>query len=237
MTRIRVLLADDQPMVRSGLGMILSSEPDIDVVGEAGDGAEAVELARALRPTLVLMDVRMPGTDGVAATRQITADAFPAEHGTVARVLILTTYHASAAVYEALRAGASGFLLKDAAGDELVRAVRAVAAGDAWLAPAVTAELLAEFASRPERRLPEPAELNVLTSREREVLGLVAHGFSNPEIADHLVIGEATVKTHFGRVLMKLALRDRAQAVATAYQCGLVAPGTTPPPPRRPPRP
>ncbi|MEV0445104.1 response regulator transcription factor [Streptomyces spectabilis] len=228
---IRVLLADDQPMVRSGLGMILECESDIEVVGEAGDGAEAVELARRLRPALVVMDVRMPRTNGVEATRQITADSFPAERDTLTRVLVLTTYNVSEAVYEALRAGASGFLLKDAAPGELVRAVRALADGDAWLDPAVTADLLAEFASRPERQLPAPEELAALTEREREVLCLIAHGLSNTEIAAHLVIGEATVKTHVGRILMKLALRDRAQAVATAYQCGLVLPGTAPPAP------
>ncbi|MER5254405.1 MULTISPECIES: response regulator transcription factor [unclassified Streptomyces] len=222
---IRVLLADDQAMVRSALAMLLTGEDGIEVVGEAADGVEAVALAAELRPTVVVMDVRMPGMDGVDATRQITADAFPGE----ARVLVLTTYNVSEAVYQALRAGASGFLLKDAAPGELAGAVRALAAGDGWLDPAVIADLLAEFAARPERIRPAPEELAALTGREREVLVLVAHGFSNAEIAAHLFIGEATVKTHLGRILLKLGMRDRAQAIAAAYQSGLVAPGSSPP--------
>ncbi|MFC8125799.1 response regulator [Streptomyces sp. NPDC057302] len=224
---IRVLLADDQAMVRSALAMLLTGEDGMEVVGEAADGDEAVALAAELRPTVVVMDVRMPGTDGVAATRQITADAFPGE----ARVLVLTTYNVSEAVYQALRAGASGFLLKDAAPDELAGAVRALAEGDGWLDPAVTAGLLAEFAARPERIRPAPQELAALTCREREVLVLVAHGRSNAEVAAHLFIGEATVKTHLGRILLKLGMRDRAQAIAAAYQSGLVTPGSSPPPP------
>ncbi|MET8689171.1 response regulator transcription factor [Streptomyces sp. NPDC004732] len=222
---IRVLIADDQAMVRSALAMLLTGEDGIEVVGEAADGAEAVALAAGLRPTVVVMDVRMPGTDGVEATRQITADAFPGE----TRVLVLTTYNVSEAVYQALRAGASGFLLKDAAPGELVSAVQALADGDGWLDPAVIADMLAEFAARPERIRPAPAELAALTCREREVLVLVAHGLSNSEIAAHLFIGEATVKTHIGRILLKLGMRDRAQAVAAAYQSGLVAPGSSPP--------
>ncbi|MFD6433729.1 response regulator [Streptomyces venezuelae] len=222
---IRVLIADDQAMVRSALAMLLTGEDGIEVVGEAADGAEAVARVAELRPTVVVMDVRMPGTDGVEATRQITADTFPGE----ARVLVLTTYNVSEAVYQALRAGASGFLLKDAAPGELVSAVRALAEGDGWLDPAVIADMLAEFAARPERIRPAPAELAALTGREREVLVLVAHGFSNAEIAAHLFIGEATVKTHMGRILLKLGVRDRAQAVAAAYQCGLVTPGSSPP--------
>ncbi|MEJ3747308.1 response regulator transcription factor [Actinomycetes bacterium KLBMP 9797] len=227
---IRVLLADDQPLVRAGIAMLLAAEPEIDIVAEAEDGLQAVALARERRPEVVLMDVRMPGMDGVAATRQITADDFvPAADGPV-KVLVLTTYHVDDAVYASLRAGASGFLLKDAAPGELVAAVRAVAAGEAWLDPAVAHRLIAEFAARPESRLPAPAQLAQLTTREREVLRLVAHGLSNAEIAAHLVLGEATVKTHFGRVLMKLCLRDRAQAVAAAFHCGLIQPGDRLPP-------
>jgi DNA-binding NarL/FixJ family response regulator len=221
---IRVLLADDQPLVRTGIAMLLTAEPDIQVAGEAGDGDQAIALARSAQPDVVLMDVRMPGTDGVEATRRITADGFSDSHDRPLKVLMLTTYHIDEAVYAALRAGASGFLLKDAAPTDLVAAVRAVATGDAWLHPAVARGLLAEFAARPEARLPAPAELARLTTREREVLALVAQGLSNMEIAAEIFVGEATVKTHFGRILMKLGLRDRAQAVATAYQCGLVQP-------------
>ncbi|MFI7025995.1 response regulator [Micromonospora sp. NPDC049900] len=215
---IRVLLADDQPLVRSGIAMLLAAEADIEVVGECDDGAAAVELARRIRPDVVLMDVRMPGTDGVAATRQITADAAEV------RVLVLTTYHVDDAVRAALRAGASGFLLKDAVPDELTMAVRAVAAGEAWLDPAVTRTLLTEFAALGEHRAPTTAELDRLTDRERQVLVQMAHGLSNAEIAARLHIGDATVKTHVGRVLMKLGLRDRAQAVAAAYRGGLMPP-------------
>ncbi|GAA4444422.1 response regulator [Phytohabitans houttuyneae] len=221
---IRVLLADDQPLVRTGIAMLLTAEPDIQVAGEAGDGDQAIALARSAQPDVVLMDVRMPRTDGVEATRRITADGFSDSHDRPLKVLMLTTYHIDEAVYAALRAGASGFLLKDAAPTELVAAVRAVATGDAWLHPAVARGLLAEFAARPEAKLPAPAELARLTTREREVLALVAQGLSNMEIAAEIFVGEATVKTHFGRILMKLGLRDRAQAVATAYQCGLVQP-------------
>ncbi|PRX98122.1 response regulator [Allonocardiopsis opalescens] len=228
---IRVLLADDQPLVRSGIAMILSGEPGIEVVGEAGDGEEAVELAARLQPDIVLMDVRMPGTDGVAATRRITSDGFAEDADSPVKVLILTTYNVHEAVYEALRSGASGFLLKDAVPEELVRSVRVIAGGDAWLDPAVTSRLLSEFASRHDTLRPTPEEMACLTAREREVLVLVAYGLSNKEIAGHLVIGEATVKTHFGRILMKLGLRDRAQAVAAAYQTGLVRPGSAPPAP------
>ncbi|MCD7443066.1 response regulator [Streptomyces lincolnensis] len=227
---IRVILADDQPLVRSGIGMLLSAEPDIEVVGEAHDGAMAIDLAEQLQPTVVLMDVRMPGIDGVEATRRITADRFLSERGAPVRVLVLTTYNVHESVIQALRAGASGFLLKDAAPEELVRAVRAVADGDAWLDPSVTPELLREFAARPDRLLPTPAEMENLTAREREVLVLIAHGMSNAEVAQHLVISQTTVKTHYSRIVMKLGVRDRAQAVAAAYQCGLVQLGSTPPP-------
>lgn len=227
---IRVLLADDQPLVRAGLAMLLDAEADLQVVGEAGDGARAVELARHLQPDVVLMDVRMPEVDGVEATRLITEDQPHADVDHLVKVLMLTTYHDEDAVYAALRAGASGFLLKDAAPDDLVAALRAVANGEAWLDPPVARRLLADFAARPERRVAPPAELRQLTERERDVLVLVAHGLSNNELARHLGLGEATVKTHLSRVFIKLGLRDRAQAVATAYQTGLVRPGDVPPP-------
>jgi DNA-binding NarL/FixJ family response regulator len=226
---IQVLLADDQPLIRAGIAMLLTAETDIDVAAEVDDGRQAVEQARLLQPDVVVMDVRMPGTDGVEATRQITGDSFSADPDRPVKVLILTTYNVDETVYAALRAGASGFLLKHAAPAELVGAVRAVAAGDGWLDPPVARGMLREFAARPEPQLPTPAELERLTARECEVLALVAYGLSNAEIAGRLVIGEGTVKTHFGRILMKLGIRDRAQAVATAYQTGLVAPGTLPP--------
>jgi DNA-binding NarL/FixJ family response regulator len=221
---LRVLLVDDQPMIRAGLAMRLAAEPGIDAVDEAGDGRQAVELAHATRPDVVVMDVRMPGLDGVAATAAIVAAGLSTAGGTPVRVLILTTYHIDDAVYAALRAGASGFLLKDKAPADLVSAVRAVAGGAAWLDPVVARGLLDEFAARPGRdpTRPDPAALAGLTNREREVLALVARGLSNMEIAAHLVVGEATVKTHLGRVLTKLGLRDRAQAVAVAYRTGLV---------------
>jgi DNA-binding NarL/FixJ family response regulator len=226
---VRVMIADDQPLVRVGLVMLLDAEPDLDVVGEAGDGRAALELAARLRPDVVLMDVRMPDMDGVEATRRLTGDQFGSGADHLVKVIILTTYHVDDAVYAALRAGASGFLLKDAAPDELVAAIRAVASGEAWLDPPVARRLLRDFASRPDRSLPAPDQLRELTPREREVLVLVAHGLSNGEIADHLVVGNATVKTHLARILMKLGLRDRAQAVAAAYQTGLVRPGDDPP--------
>jgi len=234
---IRVLLADDQPLVRAGIAMLLVAEPDMEVVGETGDGDEAVERARELQPDVVVMDVRMPGVDGVAATGRITGDGFSADGDNPVKVLILTTYHVDEAVYAALRAGASGFLLKDAVPAELVAAVRAVAGGEAWLDPAVARNLLREFAARPDPNVPTPAELRRLSAREVEVLRLVAHGLSNGEIAERLVVGEATVKTHLGRVFIKLGLRDRAQAVVAAYQTGLVKPGERLPatgPPGRP---
>jgi DNA-binding NarL/FixJ family response regulator len=226
---IKVLLADDQPLVRTGIAMLLSASPDISVVGEATDGAAAVELAATLKPDVLVMDVRMPGVDGVEATRQVTADGFATDPDRPVKVLVLTTYNVDATVYAALRAGASGFLLKDAAPDELVSAVRAVAGGEGWLDPSVTRGLLREFAARPETQLPAPAEMAVLTPREREVLVLMAHGLTNAEISRRLFIGEGTTKTHVGRILMKLSLHDRAQAVAAAYQTGLVRPGRAPP--------
>ncbi|MGK5741674.1 response regulator [Micromonospora sp. URMC 103] len=218
---IRVLIADDQAMVRQGFGALLAAQPDLLVVGDAADGAQAVAAARRLDPDVVLMDVRMPVLDGLAATRKLLGDR-PAQRP---RVLILTTFDLDDYVYEALRAGASGFLLKDAPAADLVQAVRVVAAGDALLAPAVTRRLIAEFAARPERHRPRPTELAALTARETEVLRLIARGRSNQEIAADLVVAEQTVKTHVGRILAKLHLRDRAQAVVLAYETGLVAAG------------
>jgi DNA-binding NarL/FixJ family response regulator len=226
---IRVLLADDQPLVRAGIAMLLSAEPDIEIIGEVDDGAQAISFGHQLQPDVILMDVRMPGVDGVEATRIIVGSSSP-DDATVVKILILTTYHVGDAVYAALRAGASGFVLKDAAPAELVAAIRAVANGEAWLDPAVARGLLTEFAARPEPLRRTPEELHHLTPREREVLVLVAHGLSNTEIATRLIVGEATVKTHLSRVMMKLGLRDRAQAVVIAYQSGLVQPGSALPP-------
>ncbi|GII64648.1 DNA-binding response regulator [Sphaerisporangium krabiense] len=214
---IRVLVADDQGMVRTGFTVFLSTQPDIDVVGEAADGEEAVRRVAELSPDVVLMDVRMPVLDGLQATRRIlSADRPP-------KVLILTTFDLDDYVYEALRAGASGFLLKDASAGRLAEAVRVVAAGEALLAPSVTRRLISEFARLGPRR--PRATLDGVTERESEVLTLVAHGLSNQEIAERLVLSEQTVKTHVGRVLAKLGLRDRAQAIVHAYETGLVRPG------------
>ena len=214
---IRVLLADDQALVRSGFRMILEARDDVEVVGEAEDGAEAVALVRSLRPDAVLMDVRMPRLDGIEATRRIVAS------GAETRVLILTTYDLDEYVYAAIRAGASAFLLKDVEPEQLVDAVRVVARGDALLAPTVTRRLLERFAdSLPGEAPPPPAELAALTPREREILELVAAGLSNAEIAERLVLGETTVKTHVSSVLRKLGLRVRVQAVVFAYEAGLV---------------
>jgi DNA-binding NarL/FixJ family response regulator len=224
---IRVLLADDQPLVRAGIAMLLDAEPDISVVAEAADGAEAVEKASRVQPDIVLMDLRMPGMDGVAATRQLVADHFSDNPDAPVKVVILTTYNVDEEVYAALRAGASGFVLKDAVPEELVRAIHAVAAGEAWLDPAVTRVLLQEFAARPDPKIPAPASLERLTPREREVLKLMGEGLSNADIAARLVLSETTVKTHVGRLMMKLEARDRAQAVVAAYQSGLVKPRTT----------
>ena len=225
---LRVLLAEDQPMMRAGLAMLLAAEPDIGAVAEAGDGRQAVDLAVAIGPDVVVMDVRMPVLDGVRATEEIVSAGLVTAAGQPVRVLILTTYHVDDAVYAALRAGASGFLLKDKAPADLVAAVRAVAAGAAWLDPVVARGLLDEFAARPAEVLPAPATLAALTNREREVMALVAEGLSNREIARRLVVGEATVKTHLGRILTKLGLRDRAQVVAMAYRTGLVPTGGGP---------
>jgi DNA-binding NarL/FixJ family response regulator len=225
--RLRVLLADDQPMVRAGLALLLETEPDVAAVAQVGDGRRAVEQAIRDRPDVVVMDVRMPELDGVAATAAIVSAGLITPAGAPVRVLVLTTYHVDDAVRAALRAGASGFLLKDAAPADLPAAVRAVAAGAAWLDPVVARGLLDEFAARPVPAGPTPAALASLTAREREVLALVAEGLSNVDIAERLVVGEATVKTHIGRVIVKLGLRDRAQAVAVAYRSGLVTPPST----------
>jgi DNA-binding NarL/FixJ family response regulator len=218
---IACLIADDQAMVREGFGALLAAQPDLVVVGQAADGADAVRLAGELEPDVILMDVRMPLMDGLEATRRIleyTADGPP-------RVLMLTTFDLDEYVYDALRAGASGFLLKDAPAEELVHAVRVVAAGDALVSPSVMRRLIADFAAQPRRATAEPASLDVLTPREREVLRLVARGLSNKEISATLVVAPQTTKTHVGRILRKLNLRDRAQAVVAAYESGLIVPG------------
>ncbi len=214
---IRVLLADDQAMVRGGFRMILESEPDIDVVGEAANGEQAVASTRRLRPDIVLMDIQMPGGDGLQATRRITGEL-------PSRVVILTTFERDDYVFEALRAGASGFLLKNAAPEELVHAVRVVTAGDALLAPSVTRRIVEQFARQPIR--PELGQrLDALTQREREVLAALARGLSNAELASELYVSEGTIKTHVSSLLAKLGLRDRVQAVVLAYESGLVTPG------------
>lgn len=216
---IRVVVADDQGMVRSGFSTLLNAQPDIEVIGEAVNGQDAVARAVELRPDVILMDVRMPVLDGLQATRKITELDDPP------RILILTTFDLDDYVFEALRAGASGFLLKDASAGELAEAVRVVAAGDGLLAPAVTRRLIAEFARMGGPRRPARKNLKELTERETEVLALVARGMPNAEIARYLVVAEQTVKTHVSRVLMKLGLHDRAQAVVFAYESGLVRPG------------
>ena len=214
-----IVVADDHEMVRAGFAALLGTQPDFDVLGTAADGAAAVAVCRDLRPDVVLMDVRMPGIDGIEATRQLMAGENPP------RVLILTTFDLDEYVFDALRAGASGFLLKDATAERLFDAVRVVAAGDALLAPAVTRRLISEFARiRPPASAAAPAALAALTPRETEVLRLVAAGLSNPEIAGRLVVTEETVKTHVSRVLAKLGLRGRSQAVVAAYESGLVVP-------------
>ncbi len=228
---IRVVVVDDQPLVRAGIAMLVNVEEDIAVVAEAADGQDALTQARAQRPDVILMDVRMPGTDGVEATRAVIDEGLTAHSGQPIGVIILTTYDIDEAVYAALRAGASGFLLKDAAPTEIVAAIRAVVAGEAWLDPAVTRRLIDEFATRPEQHPPTPAEMAQLTPREREVLTLLAQGLSNADVAVQLFISVATVRTHLARVMMKLGVREKAQAVAAAYQTGLVtAPRPSPSP-------
>jgi DNA-binding NarL/FixJ family response regulator len=218
---VRIVVADDHEVVRSGFAALLATQPDFTVLGTAADGAAAVRICRELRPDIVLMDVRMPGTDGIQATRQLATGTEPAP-----RVIILTTFDLDEYVYDALCAGASGFLLKDVTAERLFDAVRVVAAGQALLAPAVTRRLIGEFARlRPRHRGPLAPALGELTPRETEVLRLLAEGLSNPEIAARLVVTEETVKTHVSRVLRKLGLRDRTQAVVIAYESGLVTPG------------
>ncbi|MFD6277074.1 response regulator [Streptomyces sp. NPDC060209] len=216
---IRVVVADDQELVRSGFAMILGAQPDIEVLAEAGDGAEALGAVRRLRPDVALLDIRMPVMDGIEACRAITGESD-------CRTVMLTTFDSDEYVYEALHAGASGFLLKDVRRDDLVHAVRVVAAGDSLVAPSVARRLIAEYTSRPAAApsAPEPSRLGALTARERETLLHLARGLSNAEIAAALVLSEHTVKTHVGNVLSKLGLRDRIQAVICAYETGLVAP-------------
>jgi DNA-binding NarL/FixJ family response regulator len=216
---IRAVIADDQMMVREGFSVLLNAQPDIEVVDEAVDGQDAIEKVTALEPDVVLMDIRMPVLNGLEATRQIVRAELPT------RVLILTTFDLDEYVYEALRAGASGFLLKDSSARELTDAVRIIASGDALLAPSITRRLIGEFSRMGAPRGPSRARLDDLTERETEVLALVAQGLSNAEIAGHLVVAEQTVKTHVGRILVKLGLRDRTQAAVFAYETGLVTPG------------
>jgi DNA-binding NarL/FixJ family response regulator len=218
--RITVVLVDDQALVRAGFRALLDAQDDIEVVGEAGDGEEAVALARRLTPDVMLMDVRMPGVDGLEATRRIASD----DRLTDVRIVILTTFELDEYVFEAIRAGASGFLVKDTEPVELLRAVRAVAAGDALLSPSVTRRLIGEFATRAKDADVAPA-LSVLTDREREVMALVAEGLTNEEIAERLIVSPATAKTHVSRGMIKLGARDRAQLVVFAYESGLVRPG------------
>jgi DNA-binding NarL/FixJ family response regulator len=223
-TAVRILLVDDQPLLRTGFKLILEAEHDLTIVGEAGDGAAAVEATRTLMPDVVLMDIRMPGMDGIEATRRIVRDhAAPQD----TRVLILTTFDLDEYVIEAVRAGASGFLLKDAPPEDLIAAIRIVADGDAIVAPSVTRRLLDRFATKlpSVRESGPPPGLESLTERERQVLGQVARGLSNAEIARELVVSETTIKTHVGNVLSKLGLRDRVQAVVYAYETGLTQPG------------
>jgi DNA-binding NarL/FixJ family response regulator len=217
---VRVLIADDQALVRTGFRMILDAEPDLEVVGEATDGLEAVEMAGSLKPDVILMDIRMPGVDGLEATRRISADPDLA----AVHILILTTFEEDEYVFEAIRFGASGFLVKDTEPVELLHAVRVVARGDALLSPGVTRRLIGEFAAK-AKKVPSTSTLDVLTEREREVVGLVGEGLTNDEIAARLVVSPATAKTHVSRAMIKLNARDRAQLVVLAYESGLVRPG------------
>jgi DNA-binding NarL/FixJ family response regulator len=223
MSVLRVVLADDQVMMRSGLRALLTAEPDLEVVAEAGDGQQALAAVRTEYPDVVVMDIRMPVLDGLEATRAIAADPRLSD----VRVLVLTTYDEDALVFEAIRAGAAGFLLKDAEPTELLRGIRIVAAGDTLLAPQAARRLIAAFASTPAPKGPAAKALDLLTEREREVVALVGRGLSNDEIAERLVISPATARTHVSRAMVKLAARDRAQLVVFAYESGLVQPGRT----------
>jgi DNA-binding NarL/FixJ family response regulator len=216
---IRILIVDDQALVRAGFRMILDAQPDLEVVGEAADGSTAIEAVRTLRPDVVLMDIRMPGVDGIEATRRLT------EAGVPSKIVILTTYDLDEYVFDALAAGASGFLLKHVPPEELVRGVRVAASGEALLAPSITKRLIEEFAKHRAPVRAAGTDLNTLTDREQEVMRLLGRGLSNPEIARELKVGEATVKTHVAHVLDKLGLRDRVQAVIFAYEVGLIKPG------------
>ncbi len=222
---VRVLIVDDQALVRAGFRMILESEPDIEIVGEASDGQEAIDAAHELKPDVVLMDIRMPNLDGLEATRRLLDDGAAGP-----RVLMLTTFDLDEYVYEALRAGASGFMLKDTPPEQLVSAIHVVASGDALLSPSITKRVIEEFIQRPPSTVPVAAHPRPpeLTARELEVLGFMARGLSNAEIARDLFVSETTVKTHVARILMKLGLRDRVQAVVFAYENGIVQPGASP---------
>lgn len=222
---IRIIVADDHALIRAGITMLLRAEADFEVLGEAADGHEIIELSRSHHPDLVLMDARMPNMDGIAATRTLTSETTNSNRPT--KVLILTTFNDDEVVYGALRAGASGFLLKHAAPKELVRAVRTVVAGDAWLDPAIAGKVIAALAALPAPGDAPSRLLAQLTTREREVLTLIAQGLSTTEIKEQLVLSEATVKTHIARILLKTGSRDRAQAVVLAYQSGLVKPAST----------
>jgi DNA-binding NarL/FixJ family response regulator len=218
---VRVLLVDDQALIRAGFRMILEAEEDLEVVGECGDGTQAIDSVKRFSPDVVLMDIRMPEMDGIEATRRIVGG----DGDSAVKVLMLTTFDLDEYVYDALRAGASGFLLKDVPADQLVAGIRLVAQGDALLAPSVTRRLIEEFSRSSRGRAQHPAGLDELTPREVEVFKLLARGMSNAEIAAHLIVSETTVKTHVARILMKLGVRDRVQAVVLAYESGVVAPG------------
>jgi DNA-binding NarL/FixJ family response regulator len=218
---ITVALVDDQDLMRSGLRILVDSDPGLTVVGEAGTGVEALDVVRRTRPRVVLMDIRMPIMDGIEATRRIVADPELAD----TRIVVLTTFERDEYIHDALRAGASGFLLKDTRPDDLLAAIKVVAQGDALLSPQVTRRLIADYASRPEPSIAVPEEMDALTPREREVLGLIARGMSNDEIAGELYVSPLTAKTHVSRILYKLHARDRAQLVMLAYESGLVVPG------------
>lgn len=222
MDAIRVIVVDDQPLARAGIKMLVQTEKDIDIIAEASDGEEALIQARAERPDVLLMDVRMPGTDGVEATRTVISEGLTRQDGQPIGIIILTTYDVDEAVYAALRAGASGFVIKDAAPAEIVAAIRAVAGGEAWLDPTITRRLLDEFSTRSEPYTAASAQMNLLTPREREVLILLAEGLTNSAVSNKLHISEATVKTHLAHVMTKLGVSDKTKAVIAAYRSGLV---------------